>query len=90
MEFKNATSMHHEEIEILSKLATSEDFPHILLYGPSGGGKRTLTKCLEDSTAVHCPLVPHPGRQIGNGKTTSGKVDGTPATSTTHDYDAAE
>lgn len=31
---------------MISKLAQSDDFPHILFYGPSGGGKRTLTKCL--------------------------------------------
>ena len=31
---------------MISKLAESEDFPHILFYGPSGAGKRTLTKCL--------------------------------------------
>lgn len=42
---------------MLNKLAQSDDFPHILFYGPSGGGKRTLTKCLLQelykTTAVH-------------------------------------
>jgi replication factor C subunit 3/5 len=31
---------------MLSRLAQSDDFPHILLYGPPGSGKRSLTKCL--------------------------------------------
>lgn len=46
MNFEDATIMHTDQIEMLTKLAYSDDFPHILLYGPSGGGKRTLTKCL--------------------------------------------
>ena len=42
---------------MLSKISESEDFPHILFYGPSGSGKRTLTKgllhSLYQTNAVH-------------------------------------
>ena len=57
MQFRDAATMHPDQIEMLSKLAQSDDFPHILFYGPSGGGKRTLTKCLlqalYESNSVH-------------------------------------
>lgn len=46
MNFTQATTMHNDQIDMLSKLAKSDDFPHILLYGPSGSGKRSLIKCL--------------------------------------------
>lgn len=42
----DASSLHKETFEMVHKLAQSEDFPHLLFYGPSGAGKRTLTKCL--------------------------------------------
>ena len=45
-QFAQAKSMHGDQIDMLSKLAQSDDFPHILLYGPSGSGKRSLTKAL--------------------------------------------
>jgi replication factor C subunit 3/5 len=39
--------MYGTEVEKrLKKLVESEDFPHILFYGPNGAGKRTLTKCV--------------------------------------------
>ena len=31
---------------MLARLAESDDFPHILFYGPPGSGRRTLTKGL--------------------------------------------
>mmetsp|Transcript_33683 Transcript_33683/g.45325 ORF Transcript_33683/g.45325 Transcript_33683/m.45325 type:complete len:106 (-) Transcript_33683:793-1110(-) len=49
--------MHEETIDMLSSLSQSDNFPHILFYGPSGSGKRSLTKALlhalYDSNAVH-------------------------------------
>lgn len=33
---------YHKDInEILTKLAQSGDFPHLLFYGPNGAGKKT-------------------------------------------------
>ena len=43
---KSTPGIHKETYEVLHKLAGSDDFPHILFYGPSGAGKRTMTKCL--------------------------------------------
>jgi len=37
---------HKEQAEHLSKLVESGDFPHLLVYGPSGAGKKTRVMCL--------------------------------------------
>ncbi|KAF0295463.1 Replication factor C subunit 3 [Amphibalanus amphitrite] len=37
---------HNEQASRLSKLVKSGDFPHLLVYGPSGAGKKTRVMCL--------------------------------------------
>jgi replication factor C subunit 3/5 len=37
---------HTEQAEALKKLVQNEDFPHLLVYGPSGAGKKTRIHCL--------------------------------------------
>ena len=32
---------HQEQAEHLGKLVTGGDFPHLLVYGPPGAGKKT-------------------------------------------------
>ena len=36
---------HCDLNEMLLKLSTSEDFPHLLVYGPNGAGKKTRVMC---------------------------------------------
>ena len=33
--------LHQEQAEHLGKLVTGGDFPHLLVYGPPGAGKKT-------------------------------------------------
>ncbi|VDL69918.1 unnamed protein product [Nippostrongylus brasiliensis] len=39
-------SYHLEQACDLAELVKSEDFPHLLVYGPSGAGKRTRIHCI--------------------------------------------
>ncbi|KAF9509799.1 hypothetical protein BS47DRAFT_1373430 [Hydnum rufescens UP504] len=41
----DALHYHKELSERLASLAASGDFPHMLFYGPSGGGKKTRIAC---------------------------------------------
>ena len=34
-----------DSIPILERLCEQNDLPHLLFYGPNGGGKRTMIKC---------------------------------------------
>lgn len=37
---------HHNITEILKSLASKEDFPHLIFYGPDGAGKKTRIRAL--------------------------------------------
>jgi len=37
---------HKDQAQYLQKLVSSGDFPHLLVYGPSGAGKKTRIMCL--------------------------------------------
>lgn len=37
---------HKEQAQYLKKLVSSGDFPHLLVYGPSGAGKKTRIMCI--------------------------------------------
>ncbi|KAF4711403.1 Subunit of heteropentameric Replication factor C (RF-C) [Perkinsus olseni] len=39
-------TFHPSLTRTLKKLAASKDCPHLLFYGPSGGGKMTRIRCL--------------------------------------------
>ncbi len=39
-------SFHPEQAVQLRQLVAAGDFPHLLFYGPSGGGKKTRVSCL--------------------------------------------
>lgn len=36
---------HNNVSEVLSQLASRDDFPHLLFYGPNGAGKKTRVFC---------------------------------------------
>ena len=37
---------HTEQAQQLERLVNGEDFPHLLVYGPPGAGKKTRVMCL--------------------------------------------
>jgi len=41
----NDLHYHNDLSERLRSLASSGDFPHMLFYGPTGGGKKTRIAC---------------------------------------------
>lgn len=42
----NALDYHKDQAEVFRKLVNSDDFPHLLIYGPNGAGKKTRIMCL--------------------------------------------
>ena len=40
-----ALDYHKDQADQLKKLVHSDDFPHLLVYGPSGAGKKTRIMC---------------------------------------------
>lgn len=42
----NKLDFHQDQAAQLSKLVHSGDFPHLLVYGPSGSGKKTRVMCV--------------------------------------------
>jgi len=42
----NSLDYHKEQADHLSKLVEGGDFPHLLVYGPPGAGKKTRVMCL--------------------------------------------
>lgn len=42
----NKLDYHKEQADHLKKLVQSGDFPHLMVYGPSGSGKKTRIVCL--------------------------------------------
>jgi replication factor C subunit 3/5 len=71
----DANLIHKEQNQILSRLAESDDFPHVLLYGPSGAGKRTLTKAvlqaLYGTNSVHKIKSEHKEYKVSSASSTT-------------------
>lgn len=42
----NSLDYHKEQAEVFRKMVNSDDFPHMLVYGPNGAGKKTRIMCL--------------------------------------------
>jgi len=42
----DSLTLHHSTTETLQRLTKDEDFPHIIMYGPSGAGKKTRVQAL--------------------------------------------
>uniref|UniRef100_A0A1X7TWA2 AAA+ ATPase domain-containing protein n=1 Tax=Amphimedon queenslandica TaxID=400682 RepID=A0A1X7TWA2_AMPQE len=55
----NKLHYHQEQAASLKRLVQSDDFPHLLIYGPSGAGKKTRMVCIlcEFDAGIHDRVV---------------------------------
>lgn len=48
---------HKEQAANLSSLVQRDDFPHLLVYGPSGAGKKTRVRCILRELSVNTSIT---------------------------------